>query len=265
MGDIGPIMLLALVCLSVGCYSKVPPLSAILAPPLPPDVISNFESGSTDMNPALQGSSSGYWLDNTYPSYNVINSMFVVSNTVPDATDSSKYAIHIYGTLTDKGDCTYPAFELQGNFKNDPSSPYLDISSFTGIQFQMNIGADDTCPQRLFGVGTAETVNGIAGGTCTPASNCNNDFWSGTPGSNGPYGGVGGSGWSIYSYTWAQLQPNPYYGPVLNPTTLSGTNLTTALCLLWKFGANNNGQTTCGGPVMTYTVDFWIDNVQFLP
>lgn len=252
MGHAFKTMLLAVVFLSAGCVSKVPPLSAVLSPPLPDNVVSTFENGSTKMNPTLLNCPNGTWLDNTYPSYNIINSIFVTPNTVANSVDNSNYAIHIYGTLTDKGDGTYPAFELEGLFGTQ-ASPYFDATSFAGVSFQMDIPNDDTCKERLFGIGTDQTVGGIAGGHCL--SNCNDDFWmdNGSAGYTTYSGFTPTGSWINFGFTWSQLKQEGW-GTAASPAGLAN-HLSKMILLFWKFDANNAAGT--------YYVDFWVDNIQF--
>ncbi len=239
--------------LSQGCTGKIPPLAEIIptsTPTLPPDVVSDFENGSINVNPGLTNSYNGYWSDATYggpaAAPNTVNSPFVVSNTVADATDSSNYAAHLGypgGPLTLIAVGGYEADQLICHPVNNVSNPYFDATPFTGIQFNYNFPPDDTNINRAFQIATINTVAAY------------NHFQKLLP--NGS-----SSGWKAVTLTWSQFAcPFGSCNGALTTTGSTG-NLNHIVFLQWQM--SNNVQGSVAAPVTTYT-DFWIDNVKFTP
>ena len=115
---------------------------------VPPDerVITNFDDGTKNMNSKLYGGGTGNWSTITFAG-NAISSDFVASG----GANGTPKAAHVFGTLMDQGNSSYPAFTLQGKFK---SSGYYDASAFTGIKFYYKCPSDDIANKRRFGIGT---------------------------------------------------------------------------------------------------------------
>jgi hypothetical protein len=292
-----------------GCSNNVPPVSAVVGiqpTPFPTDLISNFENDSIYVNSNLLGyqqanvavtqvvpngnppSSAvvkpGVWSDNSYggvPSQpNTFNNPFVVANTVPDATDSSNYAVHLgfpSGPLTliatgiGNG---YEADQLTCTLENNPNNKYYDATPFTGISFYYNIPADDTNTNRAFQIATINTTANY------------NHFQHLLP--NGTSGG-----WQAVTYMFATdfVCPFDSCNGALTTTGPLG-NLNHIPFIQWQFSNNVKGssvtlpgaapaspatfvypqptQTPQVPPVTvlygpeTYT-DLWVDNVKFVP
>lgn len=257
------VMAMTAVWLSMGCNTSIPPVGMFVPTAIPtmaPDIVSNFENGSMTMNNNLCGADNGYWLNASYGGSNSVASPLI--NPIPAAIQTPGTGfngLHFYGTITDPGGGAYPALQLQAVFSSNPSHPYLDASAtgcnFSGIQFQMNILADDTTyHQRLFGVATDQTITGFPGSNCP--SNCNDLFWNDHLGIyTGVFGPNVGAGWVTYSYTWAQLYQEGWGNPA-SPAGMAA-HLNKLILLEWKWTGNNVAGT--------YTADFWLDNIQFLP
>ncbi len=252
-----------------GCSGKLPPIAAVLqpaAPPLPPDFISDFENGKPLVSPTLLNSNNGVWRPSTFggssTAPNVINGPILVPNTVADATDSSKYAIHIFASLENVGSgCGYESDQLVCPLYHPDTNTYYDASSFTGIQFMLNIPPDDQNFSPVFQVVVAETEpppaeSGTAGGTCLGSPGCGgscfNHFQVALPASPG----VGTGGWVTLSFNWASFN-SPFSSP---PQPLS-YYLNHIIFLQWTFSNNTAGFN--GNP--PHPTDFWVDNVKFLP
>ena len=250
-----------------GCSGKIPPMAAVLQPAvsLPPDFISDFETGKPVVSPTLLNSNNGVWRAATFGGSalapNVINGPILVPNTVSNATDSSKYAIHIFASLLANGTgCGYESDQLDCPLYHSNTNTYYDASSFTGIQFMLNIQPDDNNSHPVFQVVVAETEpppaeSGTAGGTCLQGpcgSTCFNHFQYLLPVNPG----VGTGGWTTISLNWAQF--SLAFGSL--PYGLS-YYLNHVIFLQWTF--SNNAQGYPGYPANT--TDFWVDNVQFLP
>jgi hypothetical protein len=227
-----------------GCQEKLAPLSSIVptATPVPPNnIISLFSNNTTNMNTNLLNSLNGYFQNDTY---NDITTTMVLTAPVP--SDGNTDALHIFGTYTDPGNGTYPAFELDGYPRKD--NTYYDASSFTGIKFSWNCPSDDNSKQRFFDLITARIAptniggNGVCdGGGAVPCY----DYLSYTlPNTAGTWVQ------ETIAFTSLALQYNSGA-----PTTAQLTDLQQVLQLQWKADSNNAAGS--------YTADYWIDNVQF--
>jgi hypothetical protein len=204
---------------------------------VPPEqrVVMNFEDGSKNTNPKLYGGADGVWMDTTFAG-NTISGDMIDS---PGANGTSKCA-HIYGTLTDKGDGQYPAFQLQGNFK---STGYYDASAFTGIKFYYKCPPTDKSIKRRFGIGIAGTLPTSMGGSCTGA--CFNNFGANMTVS---------PDWVAVSYSFADLKRESGWGDPVSPPDLTD-HLKEFISLVWANSANN----TPG----SYAIDYSVDEVEF--
>jgi hypothetical protein len=270
---------LGVALLMQGCASQIPPVAAMVtanpgAAALPSDYISNFENGSVYINANLLGypnpnassvtqlvtngggggsSSSfspGFWSVATYGGpggSNTVNSPIVIANAVPDATDSSNFAVHLglaAGPITCIAVGGYESDQLTCKLENSATIPYYDATPFTGISFYYNIRPDDTSTYRQFQVATINTTAAF------------NHFHFLLP--NGSSGG-----WQAVTLTWSQLT-YPGFGPNSGAITTTGLtgNLNHFAFLQWQW--SDNAQGSLGAPVTNLT-DFWIDNVKFTP
>ncbi len=281
--------------LSQGCNYQIPSLAAAVATPQATNVVSNFTNGSLKMNPSLKGADGGYFQQITYGGApgltNMINNSLQPNILEANpGNGSSVYAVHLYGAqydycATGLGSSTYPAFFLYGFLSNDPVKHYLfDLSPFTGVKFDINIKIDDGVVlgtqnttktqdgayQRMFAIGVAQQTppTNDPGGICPPSfsSNCYDYYWGDSSAFPGP-----GSGWSPVSFLFSNLTTSTWgvnlgaltdpcngtinYSGVSLPCPSSGSMLTQALFLIWKFGDN--------GACHNVYVDFWVDNVAF--
>jgi hypothetical protein len=227
-----------------GCQEKLAPLSSIVptATPVPANnIISLFSNNTTSMNTNLLNSLNGYFQNDTY---NDISTAMTLTAPVP--SDGNLYALHIFGTYTDPGNGTYPAFELDGYPRKD--NTYYDASSFTGIKFSWNCPSDDNSKQRFFDLITARIAptniggNGVCGGG--GAVPCYDYLSYVLPNTAGAWVQ------ETVSFTSLTLQYNSG-----TPNTTQPTDLKEILQLQWKADSNNAAGS--------YTADYWIDNVQF--
>lgn len=198
-------------------------------------VICNFEDGSSNMNPKLYGAPSGRWNAFSY-SGNTVNMPFVVQG----GANGTKMAAHIWGTLVDKGDGSYPAFTLQGMFK---SSGFYDASMFQGIRFYYKCPPSDKSLQRRFSVPIAETLPTSNGGTCS--DQCYNHFGAdlSTEGD-----------WALKSYAFTDLKRQSGWGSPVTPPDFTD-HLKEIKTIEWS----NSAQNKAG----SYPIDYWVDEVEF--
>jgi hypothetical protein len=198
-------------------------------------MITNFDDGSKNMNSKLYGASSGSWIDYSYAG-NTISPDFVVSG----GANGTKMAAHIFGTLIDKGDKSYPAFTLEGKFKD---SGYYDASQFDGIRFYYKCPSDDSCIKRRFSITIAATVPTTAGGTCQ--NDCYNHFGLDMAPSDV---------WVQRVLPFAEAKRLAGWGSPVTPPDLID-HLTEFMSIKWDHSADNNPGK--------YNVDFWADEIEF--
>jgi len=265
-------LLLVVLLSSQGCNGKVPALPRVLAPapaPLAPNVISDFENGSPNISPLLAGTNNGTWRLATFggPGYapNTVPTVFVVPNTVPDATNSSNFALHFAADLRAAGTgCGYEADQLVCPLYNQTAGTYFDASAYTGIQFMINVQPTDTNTSPVFQVVIDQTEppaahSGTSGGICTGvgcSGGCYDHYQAAMPKGTDPTAGT----WQTITLTWNQFSW-PSFGTAPSPNNLAA-HLDKIIFLQWTYSDNTAGSP--GSPVVTRT-DFWIDNVEFLP
>lgn len=197
-------------------------------------MISDFQNSSTNVDSKLFGASGGTWIAFSFGG-NKVNSPFLV----PGGPNGDKMAAHIYGTLTDKGDGSYPSFTLQCQFTQ---SGLYDASNFTGLKFYYKCPSTDQALKRRFCLGTAPTLPASAGGNCT--ENCFDHFGTMLRPSND---------WILYTLKFTDLTREGWGSPVTPPDLVD--HLKEFINLSWNHSANN----TAG----QYPIDFWVDNVEF--
>jgi len=197
-------------------------------------IIGNFEDGTNHMSSKLYGAPAGVWNAFSYGG-NTITMPFIVSG----GANGSKMAAHIYGTLTNKGDGSYPSFTLQGQFT--PSGPY-DASAFQGIRFYYKCPVVDQASTRRFSIPIRATLPTSAGGTCS--DQCYNHF--GADLSTGD--------WSQKTFSFSDLKRQAGWGSPVNPPDFTD-HLNEIMGIQW----DHNDQNTAG----TYHIDYWVDEVEF--
>ena len=198
-------------------------------------IVGDFEDGSANMNPKLFGSPSGKWNAFSYGG-NTITMPFVV----PGGANGTKMAAHIWGTLTNKGDGTYPSFTLQGQLK---SSGAYDASAFDGISFYYKCPPDDQASTRRFTVPIKQTLPTSNGGTCS--DQCYNHF--------GADLSVSGD-WIQKKFSFSDLKRQSGWGSPVTPPDFTD-HLKDIVFIQW----DNNAQNTAG----TFHIDYWVDEVEF--
>ena len=159
----------------------------------------------------------------------------------------------LFGSIKDLADGTYPAFQLEGKFNGQSLSHGInayDATSFTGVQFYINIAPTDTCPARRFNIATIWTVPPSEGGLSTANGGCLScyDHYSAVfaPGSTG--------GWVLRTYTFTSLQRQGFGSPTL-PTSMPAAYRTDFVKLVFQFGRNGSAGTS--------TVDYAVDEFSF--
>lgn len=197
-------------------------------------VIGDFENGSTSMNPKLFGDPSGMWYIESGAN---VNMPFVV----PGGANGTKMAVHVSGTLHNKGDNSYPAFALQGLFK---STGYYDASNFDGIRYYYKCPADDKAPTRRFNVPIGQTLPTNNGGTCTDG--CYNHF--------GYDLSPTGDNWKLITLNFKDLTRQSGWGSPVAPPDFTD-HLKEIRFIEWT----HNAQNTAGD----YPIDYWVDEVEF--
>jgi hypothetical protein len=211
---------------------------AKLAPKVvvPPDqaLISDFEDGSVHMNPKLYGAKAGMWTATTYSG--TVNTPLVV----PGGANGTAMALHVSGTLINKGDNTYPSFVLSGKFK---SRGFFDASPFQGIRFYYKCPADDQATSHRFSVPIAATVPTSNGGTCTDG--CFNHFGTDLPAA---------ADWIKKDLAFADLKRGSGWGSPVAPPDFTD-HLKEIIDVEWVDGSGNNAGS--------YKIDYWVDEVEF--
>jgi hypothetical protein len=227
-----------------GCTSTIPPLSNIIltsTPTLGPNIVSNFNDDTLNMNTGLANSMNGFFYNGTYGD---TTTSMAVTAPVPAEGAGDNFALHIWGTYTDPGNASYPAFQLQGFPRSDKS--YYNASSFTGIKFSWNCPSDDNSVQRFLCLVDGRIAPPSQGGSCTGAAGavpCY-DYSSITlPNTAGA--------WQQISSAFTAFNLQYSSG---SPTNVTPTDLTQIINFMWTNRSNNVAGT--------YTADYWIDNVQ---
>lgn len=198
-------------------------------------VISNFDDGSTNMNPKLYGSNGGSWSAFSYAG-NTVNNPFVAAG----GANGTPMAAHIFGTLTNKGDGSYPSFTLQG--KLTQSGAY-DASAFEGIRFYYKCPSDDQALTRRFTIPIKATLPTSSGGTCT--GQCYNHFGADLSATGD---------WVQKTFAFSDLKRQSGWGDPVNPPDFTD-HLNEVMFIQW----DHNAQNTAG----SYHIDYWVDEVEF--
>ncbi|HUO56637.1 MAG TPA: hypothetical protein VMV05_00525 [bacterium] len=199
------------------------------------NVISDFEDGSKRINPNLFGGSGGSWTTITWDNNTVPSDIIV-----PGGANGTKMACHVFGTLIDHGNASYPAFTLQGKFKN---SGFYDASAFTGIRFYYKCPADDNVNKRRFAIAIAPTLAAQDGGTCV--NDCYNHFGAFQSPSDD---------WVLKSYLFNELKRESGWGSPVVPPDFTD-HLKEVSYIKWDHSGDNKPGA--------YKVDYWVDEVEF--
>jgi hypothetical protein len=207
---------------------------------VPPEgrVIMDFNDGSNKANPKLYGGGGGDWMSLSYAgNENNINKDFIVEGGV----NGTPMAAHIFGTLVDKGNASYPSFAIQGRFTE---SGNYNAENFAGIQFHYKCPSEDQALKRRFAIATVPTLPKSDGGSCV--SGCYNHFGLDLT----PTGGE----WKLVSSDFVDIKRESGWGSAVTPPDLVD-HLKEFVNLQWQHGANN----AAGG----YKIDYWVDEVEF--
>ncbi len=210
-------------------------LQAKVNVPADQKIVGNFEDGSTNINSKLYGAGGGTW-SVFAGNGNTVNNPFVVSG----GAHGTSMAVHLFGTLMNKGDNSYPSFTLQGKLKQ---SGYYDARAFSGVRFYYKSPSDDKAPAQRFKFTIAATLPTSNGGTCTDG--CYNHFGADLSMS---------ADWVQKSYSFNDLKRGSGWGSPITPPDLVD-HLTEVVGLEWSHDSGN----TAG----SYPIDFWVDEVEF--
>jgi hypothetical protein len=198
-------------------------------------VVGNFDDGGTNMNSKLYGSGSGTWSAFSYGG-NTVNNPYIVAG----GANGTAMAVHLFGTLVNKGDNSYPAFTLQGKLK---SSGYYDAGNFSGVRFYYKSPSSDKATGQRFKFTIGATLPTSNGGTCTDG--CYNHFGADLKTSGD---------WSLNSYSFGDLKRQSGWGGAVIPPDLVD-HLKEVVGLEWAHDAGNSAGS--------YPIDFWVDEVEF--
>ena len=166
---------------------------------------------------------------------------FTLGLSAPGVSGSSQCA-HIYGTVTDPGNGSYPAMLLQV-FLHAGASTAFDASFFSGVKFYFKTDGTDNAGTRSFSIPTDGT-NPSPQGTCS--TNCYDHF--------GVNLSATGGNWQVISLDFTSLVRAGWGSPV-SPAALVGDNLKRFRMLQWQEGNNN--------VAATITTDFYVVEIQF--
>jgi hypothetical protein len=161
---------------------------------------------------------------------NFASSVSIIFNGVQAAGPSGfPNAFMAQGTINDPGNNTYPAMELEAQMEGGNE---YDGSFFSGVQFGLFIGTDDTTTKKDFSIPVLQT-QGPPLGRCVGgnAGGCYDNFMYDLTSS--PSGQ-----WLLVNIPFSSLQ-QAYAGVVTNPPTFKGANLQQMLWLQWEESRNN--------------------------
>jgi len=174
----------------------------------------------------------------------------VSSALVAPGAAGTAQCLHVFGTVNDPGNASYPSIQMQLPLEKSASvSAFYDASFFSGVKFYVKVAGSDSAGKRIFSIPIAQTQPPSAGGSCNlgaTSNACYNDFFVTYNNTNGAWVQVTAP---FSSFTRGN------YGAAVSPTTLSGTNLQQILMLDWTESNNN-----VAGLI---NVDFSVDEVQF--
>jgi hypothetical protein len=217
------------------------------------DIVCNFNGNSALINPNLMemNNPSGGYVLKTGGSVTGVNNtpsaiLLSVDQVEPGGPNGFAYAYNIKGTITDPGNASYPAMELEAQMEGGTN--LYDGSFFTGVQFYLKIAADDNTTKRDFSIPVYQTQGSPQGGCVgAAAGGCYDNFTfnlsSGTSGQ-----------WEVFTIPFTSLA-QAYAGVVTNPPTFSGANLQQMLWLQWEESRNNQ--------IGTSTIDYWVGDIAF--
>lgn len=216
-------------------------------------MVVNFEGGSPlNVNPGLAEANRPGNTVIIPGAVGVVGATGVVvsSAVVSPGAGGTPQCLHVFGTVNDPGNASYPSIQMQLPLEKSASvSAFYDASFFSGVKFYIKVAGNDTAGKKIFSIPIAQTQPPSAGGSCSPsaASNaCYNDF-------NVTYANTNGA-WQLVTAPFSTFTRGNY-GSAVTPTTLSGTNLQQILMLDWTESNNN-----VAGLI---NVDFSVDEVQF--
>jgi hypothetical protein len=244
--------------LQQGCNSSYPSLTDMAiftpTPTLQPDIVSNFESGGTAINPNLVNYIPGNagFTDNI-PTTSPVDGVIATPLVQSGIGYNSNYAIRVEATWSDCATCGYPSAALSANLYS--GTTYYDLPlSLTGIMFYLNIAAiswtGSTAPVFSFAVPLASTIPTSGGGTCT-GSECYDHFNASLPTT------VTG-GYILMTIPFSTLKRAGFgssIAPCSQTNIMDGCNNKEVMTLAWAVASNDIPGN--------YAVDFRLDNITF--
>lgn len=213
------------------------------------NLVANFDNNSAFINPNLMEI-------NNPPNYvlKTAGSVTAINNFPANITGFSGtvvgggvsgYCFRVQGMLTDPGNASYPAAELEAMMEG---GNLYDGSFFSGVKFYLWIGPDDNALKRDFSIPVFQT-QGTPQGGCVGgnAGGCYDNFGVLLTGSAGQ--------WGAYNVPFSSLT-QAYAGVVTTPNpNFAGQNLQQMLWLQWEEGRNNTAGTS--------TLDYAVDDIEF--
>lgn len=245
----------------VGCNAKTPFDSGYSGPYSAPNTVPNhntvndFETGLPAINANLMEMSNApsyvlktpgsVTLVNNFPS----NVILGFAGVMAGGANGSNYAFQVTGTISDPGNASYPAIDLEAQMEGGSQNPFgqYDGSFFNGVKFYMKIANDDQTTKRTFSIPVYQTQGAPQGG-CVGGNGggCYDNFAFDIS------AGTGGQ-WKLFNIPFSSLA-QAYAGVKTVPPTFSGANLQQMLWLQWEESMNNT-------PSTNKQVDFWVDQI----
>lgn len=240
----------------MGCSAKTPFDSGYSGPYAAPNtepnrkLVCDFETGLPSINSNLmEMSNPPSYVLKTAGSVTAVNNfpanvVLGFAGIMAGGANNSNYAFQVVGTLTDQGNATYPAIDLEAPIEG---GNLYDGSFFTGIKFYLKIANDDQTTKRTFSVPVYQTQGAPQGGCVGGnAGGCYDNFAFDIS------AGTGGQ-WKLFNIPYTSLA-QAYAGVKTVPPTFSGANLQQILWLQWEESRNNTAGTS--------HIDFWVDDIE---
>jgi len=246
-----------------GCNGKIPPMATFIptaAPTLAPNVISNFEDGTINLNPNLYRKSAASQpttflpvkLNPTAPGSNtgVWTALPAVNFIFPGGANGTLMAGNMSAGPTILSG--YTPYELTA--VPNPSGSYdLSGSPYTGITFWWKTTASDNMQGRWFIAPVAAQLPPPLG-DCISGGGCYDTYKV----SLNPYSNPVTTGWVPVTVAFSSLLQAGWGIPQVGALTSSYNgvpNLSRVEYFQWEEDPNNLSSN--------YTIDFWVDEIQF--
>jgi hypothetical protein len=246
-----------------GCNGKIPPVAALVptaAPTLAPNVVSNFEDGTINLNPNLYKKTSGtapvtflpISSNPTAPGSNtgVWSALPAINFIFPGGANGTAMAGHLSAGPTILSG--YTPYELTA--VPNPTGAYdLSGSPYSGIKFYWNTTSNDNMQGRWFICPVASQLPPPLGDCPGTGGGCYDTYKVSLTTNSNPVT----TGWVPVTISFASLGQAGWGYPQVGTLTSSYNgvpNLSRIEYFQWEEDPNNIPNT--------YTVDFWVDEIQ---